>query len=119
MLFRVDIEGCFFSGKQLVEGGVEDADDLRTFIVDDRLCFLVPENRDGEPGRQGGIRARCGVGQWIRDDTPAAIVGICFEIEIFDVLGVVQRVGVRAGERIHAGKRPSEFAHVGRYGGDG
>jgi hypothetical protein len=50
---------------------------------------------------------------------PAAVGGVRFEIEILDVLGVVQRVGVRAGEGIDGGKRPSGFAHAGRYGGDG
>jgi len=71
VLFRVDIDRRFGGGNQLVEGGVEDADDFRAFVVDDRLCFLVPENWDGKP---------------------AAIVGVRFEIEILDVLGVVQRL---------------------------
>ena len=41
------------------------------------------------------------------DGVPAAVGGVRFEIEILHVLGVVQRVGVRAGERVDAGKRPS------------
>lgn len=55
----------------------------------------------------------------VRVSVPAAVVGVRFEIEVFDVLGVVQRVGVCAGERVNACKRPSRFAHVGRYDGDG
>jgi hypothetical protein len=55
----------------------------------------------------------------VREGVPAAVGGVRFEIEIFHVLGVVQWVGVRAGERIDACKRPSGFTHAGRYGGDG
>ena len=50
---------------------------------------------------------------------PSAIVGVRFEVEVLDVLGIVQRVHVRAGERINAGKRPPGVAHAGRYDGDG
>lgn len=59
------------------------------------------------------------VGTVVRDGVPAAVGGVHFEIEIFHVLGVVQWVGVRPGEWIDAGKRPSGFTHVGRYDGDG
>jgi len=54
VLLRVDIDGRFFGGKQVVEGGVEDADDVGAFVVDDRVRLLVPENRDGEPCERGG-----------------------------------------------------------------
>lgn len=59
----------------------------------------------------GGPQLGCAV--------PTAVVGVCLEIEILDVLGIVQRVGVCPGERVNAGKWPSGLAHVGRYDGDG
>ena len=49
VLLRVDIDGRLFGGKQVVKSCIENADDLGAFVVDDRVCFLVPENRDGEP----------------------------------------------------------------------
>ena len=53
VLLGVDIDGRLFGGKQVVECGVEDADDFRAFVVDNRVRLLVPENRDGEPWRRG------------------------------------------------------------------
>ena len=53
VLFGVDIDGGLFGGEQVVEGGIEDADDFGAFVVDDRLRLLVPENRDGEPWMTG------------------------------------------------------------------
>lgn len=105
VLLGVDIDGRFLGGKQVVEGGVEDANDFRAFVVDDRLRFLVPENRDSESGRQGRVSG-CLV-RIAGRDLPAAEVGVRFEVEILDVLGIVQRVDVCPGERINAGKRPS------------
>ena len=49
VLLRIDIDGGLFGGKQVVEGCVEHANDFGAFVVDDRVCFLVPENWDGEP----------------------------------------------------------------------
>ena len=47
-LNRIVIPGARAMG---VEGGVEHADDLRRFIADNRLVFLVPQNRYGDaPG---------------------------------------------------------------------
>jgi hypothetical protein len=56
VLLGVDIDGRLFGGKQVVERGVEDADDFGAFIVDDRLRLLIPENRDGEPERGVSVR---------------------------------------------------------------
>lgn len=57
---------------------------------------------------RGNERCVSGLGgSWLEWSVPTAIAGVRFEIEILDVLGVVQRVGVCSGERIHAGKRPS------------
>ena len=49
VLRGVDIERGLLRREQRVERGVEDADDLGAFIVDDRVRFLVPEHRDGKP----------------------------------------------------------------------
>lgn len=47
-LGRVEIHRGFVCGKIVVEGRVEDADDLGTLVVHNSLKFLVPQNWDGE-----------------------------------------------------------------------
>ena len=48
MRLRVDVDGCFVRGEELVECAVEDADDLGAFIVDNRLQLPVPQDWNGE-----------------------------------------------------------------------
>jgi hypothetical protein len=45
----VDINRCFVCRKQVIECGIEHADNFRAFIVDDRIELVVPQNRDREP----------------------------------------------------------------------
>lgn len=40
--FRVDVNSGELSGKKGVEGGVQDADNFGTFVIDDSRRFLVP-----------------------------------------------------------------------------
>ena len=93
----IQIELRPFLRENRVKLRVEYADDFRGLVVDDRVLLLVPQQGHGEA---------------------AGIVGVRAEVEVFHVLGLVERVDVGAGERVHGGERPAVRAHAGRDDGE-
>ena len=85
----------------MVESRVEDEDNFRAFIVDDRMCFLVPQNGNSKP--VVSVRLLGSLCMNIRDE-PAFVSWISFQIEILDMLRLVQRINIGIRERIDARK---------------
>ena len=50
--------------------------------------------------------------------SPAVVVGLCFEVKVFDVLSAIERIRVCAWERVRSGEWPAVLAHVRRYHAD-
>ena len=47
--FGVEVQRCFVGGKQVIEGGVEDADDFRALVIHNSLVLAIPENGNSKP----------------------------------------------------------------------
>lgn len=48
-MLRVQVDSCLVGWKEFVERGIEDTDDLRTLVVDDRVGLLIPKYGNSVP----------------------------------------------------------------------
>src|SRR5688572_21869204 len=85
-IFWIEICVC---GGELPELGVEHADDLARFVVDDGARLFVPENGCRDASR---------------------VVGICPRIDLSQIVGIVYRVGDDAWLVVEG---PAVLAHKG------
>lgn len=88
MGLRIYIHGGLIGGNDVVECGIEYPDDLRAFVIDDCMIFLVPKYRHGESGVRPwkNENVRRGGRNIVRIDEPARVIRIGFKVEIADVL---------------------------------
>ena len=105
--FGVEVQRCFVGGKQVIEGGVEDADDFRALIIDNRSCLPIPQDRNGEPWRRNDVTLERVWSNGLMEDVPATEVGICLEVEISNVLRAIQRIVFSPRERVHLFEWPA------------
>lgn len=88
MLGGVEVKGGIFG--KLVKLGIEHADNLGAFVVDDRLVLGVPQDGHGEAG---------------------CVLGISADVEIAEVLAVMVGIGDAAGRLVRRAKLPALFLH--------
>lgn len=93
MLRKIKVKLRFIFRNDRVELRVKHADNLGRLVIDDRVLFLIPYHRDRESAR---------------------IVGVCAEVEVLDVLGLVKRVGISPRVRVRRRERPSVRAQSRR-----
>jgi len=106
---RVDIYGSFIYWDNIIEGRVEDANDLGTFVIDDCVALLVPKDRDAESTLHE-YSYKFNMAATVC--SPARILGVCLEIQVFDVFGAIKRIRIRSWELVDISKRPSLRAHA-------
>ena len=109
MFLWVEIQIGLIFGQQVVERRIEDTNDLGTLVIHDCMLFLVPENRNSEPGFTSAP-----VDAIISLSLPLVVIRIGLEVQVSDVRRLVKRVYVCAGEIVYVCERPSIWTHPRR-----